>query len=385
MVGILVSLGIFLFLYLRGYQPAGEDVYGHLYKVEFLGENIKKGVLFPLYTEDWYNGFQMFRYWPIFAYYVMAIGYLLTGSLLLSYYLLFVTIFAVGYIGFCLIANREQRFFFIVIGICYFFLPDNVRLMFGEGNLARAFMSGMLPLFFYFYTNLIEKKKSLIPTVIMVFLFVATHIMLTAMCAIIFSLYSIFAGAKKGTWYLGPLAFVLGILTSGIVLLPALLGDVVTGSSSSTANRMSDWSQNLLLSLSVTTRQQGETSCTFGLAMFAIAIVIIIFGKRKAGAIIGLIFFVLSADAFLPLVSHMPLPQAWWMLRYVQMCYVLICYEWGFLEFKKKGLIWLTLVAVLLDTVPSYFYFTQIEEPVSGENLLDEAADLTSNRMGPCG
>lgn len=382
LVGILVSLGIFLFLYLRGYQPAGEDVYGHLYKVEFLGENIKKGVLFPLYTEDWYNGFQMFRYWPIFAYYVMAIGYLLTGSLLLSYYLLFVTIFAVGYIGFCLIANREQRFFFIVIGICYFFLPDNVRLMFGEGNLARAFMSGMLPLFFYFYTNLIEKKKSLIPTVIMVFLFVATHIMLTAMCAIIFSLYSIFAGAKKGTWYLGPLAFVLGILTSGIVLLPALLGDVVTGSSSSTANRMSDWSQNLLLSLSVTTRQQGETSCTFGLAMFAIAIVIIIFGKRKAGAIIGLIFFVLSADAFLPLVSHMPLPQAWWMLRYVQMCYVLICYEWGFLEFKKKGLIWLTLVAVLLDTVPSYFYFTQIEEPVSGENLLDEAADLTSNRMG---
>lgn len=219
----------------------------------------------------------------------------------------------------------------------------------------------------------------------MVFLFVATHIMLTAMCAIIFSLYSIFAGAKKGTWYLGPLAFVLGILTSGIVLLPALLGDVVTGSSSSTANRMSDWSQNLLLSLSVTTRQQGETSCTFGLAMFAIAIVIIIFGKRKAGAIIGLIFFVLSADAFLPLVSHMPLPQAWWMLRYVQMCYVLICYEWGFLEFKKKGLIWLTLVAVLLDTAPSYFYFTQIEEPVSGENLLDEAADLTSNRMGPCG
>ena len=51
LVGILVSLGIFLFLYLRGYQPAGEDVYGHLYKVEFLGENIKKGVLFPLYTE----------------------------------------------------------------------------------------------------------------------------------------------------------------------------------------------------------------------------------------------------------------------------------------------------------------------------------------------
>lgn len=112
----------------------------------------------PLYR-GLVQGFQMFRYWPIFAYYVMAIGYLLTGSLLLSYYLLFVTIFAVGYIGFCLIANREQRFFFIVIGICYFFLPDNVRLMFGEGNLARAFMFGYAPAFLLFLYESDRKEK----------------------------------------------------------------------------------------------------------------------------------------------------------------------------------------------------------------------------------
>ncbi len=94
-----------------------------------------------------------------FAYYVMAIGYLLTGSLLLSYYLLFVTIFAVGYIGFCLIANREQRFFLYRDRHLLFLLLDNVRLMFGEGNLARAFMSGMLPLFLLFLYESDRKEK----------------------------------------------------------------------------------------------------------------------------------------------------------------------------------------------------------------------------------
>lgn len=382
-IGAAMCIGLFLFFYLRGFQPVGADVYGHLYKVEFLGERIKQGDFFPLYTEHWYNGFQIFRVWPIFCYYVMAIGYLITGSLLYSYYLLFVTVFAVGYIGFCLIGNREHRYIFIAIGICYFFFPDNIRLMFGEGNIARIFMFGMLPLFFYFFTNLIEYKKSLIPTVIMVAIFVCTHIMLAAMCAIIFSIYGFFLGLKKGTWYYGALAFVLGILLSGIVLVPALLSDAVAGAGTTSAgNRMSDWMQELSLSLSITQRADGLTSCSFGISVVLLAVLAIIFGKRKVGSIIALIFFVLSAEQFLPILEKMPLQQAFWMLRYVQMCYVLICYEWGFLEFKKKPLIALTFVAVLLDAYPSRGFFLTIGEPIEEGAYLEEAAELTSNRLG---
>ena len=55
-IGILCCAGIFLFFYLRNYQPSGEDVYGHLYKAKFLGDQIKEGVYYPLYARDWYNG-----------------------------------------------------------------------------------------------------------------------------------------------------------------------------------------------------------------------------------------------------------------------------------------------------------------------------------------
>lgn len=377
-IGILCCAGIFLFFYLRNYQPSGEDVYGHLYKAKFLGDQIKGGVYYPLYARDWYNGYQPFRYWPILCYYVMAFFYLLTGNVIYTYYLLFVITFAIGYIGFCLIANREKRMIFIVIGIFYFFLPDNIRLMLGEGNLARVFFMGLLPLFFYFYTNLIEHKKSFIPTVLMVVLFTNVHVMLAAMSCIIFSIYGLFVGLKKRTWYLGPVAFVLGFLCAGIVLLPALIGDVVGGTGSSTSSDVANWSQSLLLSLSFTKRMQGETAGTFALMVVLLAIVILLFGQRKKGTIIALFFLAMTSTVFLPIVELLP----FWMLRYVQMCYVLICYEWGFLEFKKKGLIWLTFVAVLIDILPSYKLVFNNEEPMVADSLLTEAVDHTSNRLG---
>ncbi len=378
LLGITLFAGIFLFFYLREYQPSGADVYGHIYKARFLGDQIREGNFFPVFARDWYNGYQPFRYWPILCYYVMAFYYLLTGSAIYAYYLLFATVFVIGYIGFCLIANREKRYIFILIGIIYFFLPDNIRLMLGEGNLARVLMMGMLPLFFYFFTNLIEHKRSLIPTVVMVFLFTNIHVMLVAMCAIIFCLYGMWDGWKRGTWYLGPLAFVLGFLCAGIVLLPALLGDVVGGSDSSTSSDVADWSQSLLTSLSFTDRMPGETAGSFGLLFVGIAVLILIFGKRKKGAILALVFLLMTSSAFLPLVEKLP----FWMLRYVQMCYVLICYEWGFLEFKKKGWIWLTFLMVFVDIMPSYPYFLQTEEPIEEGSLLEEAVDQTKSRLG---
>lgn len=378
LLGIAIFAGIFLFFYLRGYQPSGADVYGHLYKARFLGDQIREGNFFPVFARDWYNGYQPFRYWPILCYYVMAFYYLLTGSILYAYYFLFATVFALGYIGFCLIANREKRYRFILIGVLYFFLPDNVRLMLGEGNLARVLMMGMLPVFFYFFTNLIEHKKSLIPTVVMVFLFTNIHVMLVAMCAIIFCLYGMWDGWKRGTWYLGPLAFILGFLCSGIVLLPALLGDVVGGSDSSTSSDVADWSQSLLTSLSFTERMPGQTAGTIGLLLVLLALLILLFGKRKKGAILALIFFLMTSTVFLPLVEKLP----FWMLRYVQMCYVLLCYEWGFLEFRKKGWIWLTFLMVLVDILPSYPYFLQTEEPIEEGSLLEEAVEQTGNRLG---
>jgi uncharacterized membrane protein len=235
----------------------------------------------------------------------------------------------------------------------------------------------LLPLFFYFYSDLIERRKHFIPTVAMIVLMTSTHVMLSAMCAIIFCIYGFFAGLKKQTWYLGFVAFVTGFFTAGIVLLPALTGGLASDTSQAAINTMKDWSQSIFTSLSVTNRT--DTVCSFGFSVLFMAIFTLIFGKKKCGTIISLIFFLLTSDIFLPLLIQMPLSQALWMSRFMQMCYILILYEFGQVEKDKSYLIFFLAI---LDVMPSYSYFMVKEDTSISDYLLDEAIELTDNRLG---
>ena len=382
-VGIGIAVSAVILIYFSGIEfiPKGNDIYGHLYKARVLAEHIKQGDFYPLYTTEWYNGIQLFRYWPILTYYVMAAVYLLTQNIFLAYYTFLAIAFLISFWGWCLIANRQQKVIYIVIGMFYFFLPDNIRVTFGEGNLSRVFVFALLPVFMYFFTNFLESKKSFLATVILIALITSTHFMLAAMCAVIFCIYSFFSGLRNKRWYFGILVFVLGLSIAGILLLPGLAGGVTSDTSSAAIDTMKDWSQSLLLSISLTFRSP-DSCCTFGLSALLIGIFIIVFGKRRCGTIIGLVFFILTSDFFVPFLIKLPLSQVWWMARFVQMCYVLIFYELGFVELKKQNRIGLVFVAIALDILPSGFYFTQKLEPIAPNSMLEEAADHTDNRLG---
>ena len=191
-IGLLISIGIALYLGLTSFVPTGNDIFGHLYKAEILYDNLRQGNLYPLYTTEWYNGIQLFRYWPIFTYYIIAFINFITRDIFTAYYVYVGLTFFVSYIGFVLIANREKKGIIILLGILYWFLPDCLRVLFGEGNLSRVMIYSLLPLFFYFYTNLLEHKKHFVVTSLMMALLVSTHFMLAAMCAIIFTIYGFF-------------------------------------------------------------------------------------------------------------------------------------------------------------------------------------------------
>ena len=55
-IGIIISVGITLYLALTSFIPTGNDIFGHLYKAEILYDNLKQWNLYPLYTTEWYNG-----------------------------------------------------------------------------------------------------------------------------------------------------------------------------------------------------------------------------------------------------------------------------------------------------------------------------------------
>ena len=377
LIGILIAFGIFSYLYIIDFIPIGNDIYGHLYKGQILTKNIQNGIWYPLYTTEWYNGIQLFRYWPIFTYYVISFFNIFVNDITISYYIFLAFTFLLSYSGWCAISNKENKWIYVVIGIFYWFLPDNIRVTFGEGNLARVFIFALLPFFFYFFSNLLERKKHFIPTVLMIVLLTCSHFMLAAMCAIIFCIYAIFSSRKN--WYYGILSFICGFLVSGLILYPGLKGGLVSDTNSASIETMKDWSQSLFTSLSVTNRY--ETICTFGISVLIISIFILKYGKNKVGTMIGLIFFTLTSSIFTPLLMQLPLSQVWWMARFIQMCYVLIFYELGKIIINKKYLI-IIFILLILDIIPSYKYFTKVDEFNVNTYLLEDAIEVTNNRLG---
>ena len=377
LIGILITCGIFSYLYAIDFIPIGNDIYGHLYKGQILTENIKNGILYPLYTTEWYNGIQLFRYWPILTYYIISFFNVFVNDITISYYIFLAFTFLLSYFGWCAISNRENKWIYVGIGIIYWFLPDNIRVTFGEGNLARVFIFALLPFFFYFFSNLLERKKHFIPTILMIVLLTCSHFMLAAMCAIIFCIYAIFSSRKN--WYYGILSFICGFLVSGLIFYPGLKGGLVSDTNSAAIETMKDWSQSLFTSLSITNRY--ETICTFGISVLIISICILKWSKKKIGTIIGLIFFILTSSIFTPLLMQLPLSQVWWMARFIQMCYILIFYEFGKIILKKNYLI-ILFILLVLDIMPSYKYFTKVEEFNVNTYLLEEAIEVTNNRLG---
>ncbi len=386
-IGIIISVGITLYLALTSFIPTGNDIFGHLYKAEILYDNLKQWNLYPLYTTEWYNGIQLFRYWPIFTYYIIAFINFLTRDIFIAYYVYVGLTFFVSYLGFVLIANRENKGIFILIGIVYWFLPDCLRVLFGEGNLSRVMIYALLPLFFYFYTNLIEHKKHFVITSLLVALLVSTHFMLAAMCAIIFTIYGFFKGLKNKTQWYGFFAFVTGILIAGILLLPGLSGGLVSDSSSAAVDTIEDWSQPLYLSLSPFNRLRDDINCSFGLGVLIMGIAGLIVAKRnkdeKSGIIVGLIFFILSDTIFTEVFKQLPLSQVFWMSRFVQMCYILILYDFARLNWKPY---WKYAVVgvVVLDLIPSLAFFNVKSDLAYQENtyLLESGVEITQNRLG---
>lgn len=385
LLGMIIGSGITLYLGMTAFTPVGNDIFGHLYKAEILYDNLMQGNLYPLYTTEWYNGIQLFRYWPVFTYYVLALVNFLTSNIVYTYYIYAGLTFFVAYLGFVLIGSREQKGFFVIIGILYWFLPDNLRVFFGEGNLSRVMIYSLLPLFFYFYTNLLEYKKHFIATALMVALLVATHFMLAAMCAVIFVVYGFFKGLKNHTQFYGLYAFVAGILIAGILLLPGLSGGLVSDTSAAAVDTIEDWSQPLYSSLSPLNRL--NTNCSFGIGMLIMGLLGLVAAYRtkgeKSGIVVGLLFFALSDSMFTAVFKQLPLSQVFWMTRFVQMCYILILYDFARLDWTpyKK---YLVVGVTILDMLPSLAFFT-LEADLSYQResyLLEKGAAITQNRMG---
>ncbi|MDD3349722.1 MAG: 6-pyruvoyl-tetrahydropterin synthase-related protein [Eubacteriales bacterium] len=389
-----VAIGAILALYLKntGAYPSGSDTFGHLFKSDLLYHSILKGDFYPLYTEFWYNGVQPFRYWAPFPYYFLAILQLVSGGdAVNSYYLFMFVSFVIGGFGWLLWGKAYNRIpFCTFLAIAWFFLPDNIRVFFSEGNLPRMVIAMLLPYILYFVWDFVEhRKKSAIFFVSgLMLIAILCHVMISAMIGITTFLFLLFYSISQKRVKESIFVIVVMLLTfalAGFWLYPALQGGLIGMDPSATADVMEALSTPVLISLDPFLRSKGGFELFyFGLSIFGISLVGLFLANKKSlpGFYTVLLVFAGTTTAMVTFLQKIPLNQLLWMTRFTPIVYsvfLLSLLEWRKCKRYAVILIALVLIVDCLPSVDIQRYHSQT--PYSTAESFSMAKGITEQRL----
>lgn len=385
-------------IYATNSYPLGADVYGHLFKVKSLYENLLQGNLYPIYTKNWYSGIELFRYWPPLSYYFTCIFMWLTkGDVYTSYILFIFFTFLIGGLGFLLFAAREKRYVLTTaLAIAFMIIPDNLRVLLSEGNMPRVFITALLPYFFFFMCEVLKynNSKALKWLYIITILVVFSHIMISAMLGIASFVFLLLYGIAHNEYkkeFIILVHMVLGYLSAGIILIPGLIGGMVTqNSSAAQATSGNMWSSRAIDSLNPALRFTNSGSFYIGLGIFIIMLLGTLVLRRGILPffLTSLLIFFGTTMIVLPIVSALPMSQAFWMIRFVPIGNCLLLIGILYWERLKKWILALFLLMIALDglislSIPTWHNeeIAVREQEMEEKYFLAEACHNTSNQL----
>lgn len=215
------------------YFPWGTDTWGHLFKAEYLFNEILKGNYYPQFTEYWYNGNQPFRYWAPLPYYFLVLLRVFTGNIFVAGNIYVFLCALLGGLSWLLLSRRIGLWPAVMAGAIWVIWLDNVRVACSEGDLPRVLATALLPLLFVLFVNLMERRKSflvIICTVVLIHMIILCHAMIGAVyciCLVAFSFFLwSFGGCRLKDCLIGAVVLSIGVLSSSWWLLPSLTGGI---------------------------------------------------------------------------------------------------------------------------------------------------------------
>ena len=388
----LISIVLMYVMKTQNYFASGNDIWGHLFKSDLMYKSMKNGDYYPLYTELWYNGVQPYRYWAPLPYYIMAgLQYLSNGSLINAYYLFTGLSFFVGSIGWLLWGISCRRIVLCsFLGAIWFFMPENFRIFFCEGNLPRMVIAILLPYLLYFLWRFVEVEKnaSLFAIILLLCMSTLCHVMVAAMIGIstfiFLAIYSIYAKKILRSIY-ALTGMILSFALCGIWLYPALIGGIVGMDPSANAEVMSLLSAPLSMSLDPINRMTGVVDTFYyGISVAIVSVIGILLSnkKEKAGFYTVIIILLATTTAAMPFLLKLPLSQILWMRRFAPIAYALFFFS--LIEWKKckRNFMLLLVIIIVIDCIPSFDisrYYTQLSKKTDNEIAIAEA--ITSQRV----
>ncbi len=361
----LIGAGVLVSMYLIhiGFDPSGNDIWSHLYKGDFMYHRMKEGHFYALYSPDWYNGIQIYRYWAPLSYYVLAfLEFLTGGDIILAYQWFAAFCIIVGGIPWILWGiQRKAPFLGLMIAFIWFFLPENIRVYLCEGNTPRIMTMVVIPYVIYFIWRYLRKDdtKALWGIGITMCLMVYSHLMITAMLGVGTFLFLLFDGIgqknfKKGLWVL--FTMIAGLLMAGIWMMPALSGGIMSMEGNNSEAVMSFWMTDLLTLINPMNRINGVTdSFYYGVLVLLLAVLGLLLARKgkKAGFVVFILLLVTTASTFLPILSKLPLNTLFWMARFSAIAYGFFLFSFMDWESLKKKYLYIALAILVVECIPS--------------------------------
>lgn len=363
-----------------GIYPAGSDVTYHIHRADLVCRGLVSGNFWPSYDPLWYNGVEILRYWPPLTAYLMGFFELIRGGDSFGGYLLFIGVLYLldAFSWYIIGAKSGRRFLGAFFGAVWFFLPVNMFVLFGEGNLPRALSTAFVPLLLFAVMEYMTAKRwgQLIAIAVFMALTVLCHLGYGGMVALgllVFLLLYIAINRKAAGFLDVVLALVFGFALTGIWLVPSLVGGISNVDSSET---MAGFFQSLALSLNpVRHYEQGLIPSYFGLVGFLLACFGLLFSNRKSapGFLNGILVCLFSSTAFYPIFKALPGGQYLWMMRFFS--FGVCCISIGFIYWKslKKWMIVLVCVLTVADSLPSLYLALGKQENIQPADRFDEA------------
>ena len=395
-----IATGILYSMKISGNYPQGSDTLCHLYRADVLLNSIKNGVFYPLYDNMWYNGVEIMRYWAPVPLYILAGFEAVSGSMLGGYLLFVASVFFVGAMGWLLLGVKLNRVgLSVFVGVIWFFLPENMRLIILDGNLPRVVINTVMPFLLLTVWNVVgeKRRRSIVPLTFLISFIGLCHVGIALMAIVTLVIFLCFYGKANKAWPEVRMVLsstVIGMLMTGIWLIPSLHGSGA-GNSAGGNQVMQYFFESAFVSLNPVPRWNGNlTIFYYGLSVLVISVIGIVLGTKKTlpGFATGVIIFVCTTKSVYQLFEKLPFSQFLWMIRFVTISMAFILFSLLLWKGLKRGVVVLLCGMLLLDCIPSYRYIYEekgnrvadvsANHYALGESLLlNKAKEITTQRM----
>lgn len=376
-----------------GIYPWGSDTFGHLFKGNVLYDAFIEGKSYTNYDSNWYNGMQLLKVSEPIPYYILAIINLFTRDIFITYSIFIVLIFIIGGVGFLCWGYYSDRLKLgLLFGLLWFFIPNNLRILFSEGNLPLTIVNALIPYLLLLYYKSIKENRRInyifLSLIFCVITLINTYIAIMLIIALfIAGVIEVFRKKYFGKRFALVILSILGLFMAGFWLIPAINGGLLEMTNSQVAQNLEHSTHDLIQSINPFLRFSNVEVYYFGLSFILVAIFGLFFGdeqsKVKRGFLLAIIIFIGTSEVFIPVINEISFNEFLFISKLTGLSISVVLLSILLWKRLRKSIIVIICFIFIVDSMITFDGIGHNREfPKDLGNSLDIANDIAVQRIG---